>query len=332
MSRFDEVIGMIEDGIHGRNKGLPHGFERFKRIVPNIQKGTYYTIGGETGSGKTALTDNCFLYSPYDYMKNKDIISLKVLYFSLEIDYNFKLIKGISRRLWIDHGIDIAANEILSRGNYKIEPFVRKLIDGYKGYFEQLEDTVDIYDESYTPEAITRILKEYVEANGKWRRNEKGESKWIANDPNKYTIVILDHVGLITSGDKKKAIDAVSKKLIYYRNKCGIIPVVVSQFNRSISSSDRFKIERVEPQLSDFKDTSSTQEDANVVLGLFAPYRYGQQTYKEYNISKLRGEFRALHILKNRDGDDNAVLGLKFKGKSGHFEEYPLPKDMKYDN
>ncbi len=330
MSRFDDIIGMINDGESGKNKGLPHGFNRLKRIIPNVQKGTYYTIGGETGSGKTAFTDHAFLYSPYDYMKDKTIISLKVIYFSLEIEYNFKLIKGICRKLYIDHGIDISANEILSRGNYKIPPVVRGLIDQYKEYFEEMENVVDIYDESYTPEQINKILSKYVLDNGKWRTNPKGESYYIPNEPNKYTIVIMDHVGLISSSDKKKAIDQVSKRLIYYRNKCGIIPVMVSQFNRSISSSDRFKIERVEPQLSDFKDTSSTQEDANVVLALFAPYRYEIPTYKGYNITQLRGQFRGLHVLKNRDGDDNAALGLKFIGKSGYFEEYPLPNQMIY--
>jgi len=330
MSRFEDIIKMVDDGMAGRNKGLPHGFNRLKRIIPNVQRSTYYTIGGETGSGKTAFTDHAFLYSPYDYMKNKDIISLKVIYFSLEIEYNFKLVKGICRRLYIDHGIDISANEILSRGNFKIPPYVRKLINEYKTYFEAMEDVVDIYDESYTPEKINQILSKYVKDNGSWYKNKKGESYYVANDPNKYTIVIMDHVGLISSGDKKKAIDDVSKRLIYYRNKCGIIPVMVSQFNRSISSSDRFKIERVEPQLSDFKDTSSTQEDANVVLALFAPYRYGIDKYKDYDINNLKGEFRGLHVLKNRDGEDNAAVGLKFIGKSGYFEEYPLPKEMIY--
>jgi replicative DNA helicase len=330
MSRFNNVIGMIDDGMEGKNRGLPHGFDRFRRVVPNIQKGTYYCIGGETGSGKTAFTDHAFLYSPYDYIQDKTIISLKVLYFSLEIDYNIKLAKGICRKLYIDHDIDISTNELLSRGNYKIPSHVRKLVDEYKEYFEAMEDIVDIYDESYTPDQIINIVKTYLKANGKFRNNAKGEVVYYPNDPNRYTIVIMDHVGLISSPNKKQAIDAVSKALIYYRNKCGIIPVMVSQFNRSISSSDRFKIERVEPQLSDFKDTSSTQEDANVVLGLFAPYRYKLAEYRKYNINNLKGEFRGLHVLKNRDGDDNAMVGLKFKGKSGYFEEYPLPNEMTY--
>lgn len=324
MSRFDEVLEKIDAGMEGRNKGLPHGLERFKRLVPNIQKGTYYTIGGETGSGKTAFTDNCFLYAPYDYMMDKTIISLKVLYFSLEIDYTYKMIKGIARKLYIDKGICLGINQILSRGNFKLDPKLRSYIDEYRNYFEQLEDVVDIYDESYTPNQINKILKDYINDNGKWRTNEKGEKVWIPHKPHQYTIVIVDHVGLISSlGDKKKAIDQVSKDLIYFRNKCGIIPVVVSQFNRSISSSDRFKIERVEPQLSDFKDTSSTQEDSNIVLGLFAPYRYDIDTYRGYNIKQYGKEFRALHVLKNRDGDDNAVVPLRFNGPTGYFTEYP---------
>jgi len=331
MSRFDEVITMMDDGLKGNNRGLPHGLHRFRQLVPNIQKGTYFAIGGEPGSGKTAFTDNCFLFAPYDYIIDKTIISLKVIYFSLEIDYKYKLLKAIGRRMFLDHGTPYGINKLLSRGKFTLPKEIRKLVDNYRGYFEQLEDILDIYDEPHSPEEIRKVLKKYVEENGKWRMDKNGNPKWYPNNPHKYVIVIVDHVGLISGGNKKEAIDRLSRDLIYYRNKCGIIPVVVSQFNRTISSSDRFKIERVEPQLSDFKDTASTQEDANIVLGLFNPDRYNIGTYHNYKTNKLTNSFRALHVLKNRDGIDNGVVGLKFQGEVGHFEEYPRPEEMNYE-
>ena len=110
------------------------------------------------------------------------------------------------------------------------------------------------------PKQILDIISKYSEENGKWIKTPKGETKYIPNDYNRYTIIIIDHVGLIDRLNVKQSIDEVSRGLIYYRNKCGFTPVVVSQFNRTISSADRFKIERVEPQLSDFADSSSTQK------------------------------------------------------------------------
>lgn len=329
MKTFDELTSMIDEGIKGYNKGLHHGFSRLIRLVPNIQKGTYYTIGGETGSGKTAFTDHAFLYSPYDYIMNKDIISLKVIYFSLEIDYKIKLIKGIARRLYIDTGILLSVNELLSKGSYTLPKDVRYKIDSYREYFDKLDEVLDIYDGSYTPSHIKNILAKYAKENGNWIKRD-GKNVYIPNDKNRYTIVVIDHVGLISPDGqtKKQAIDEVSKTMIFYRNLCNFTPVIVSQFNRTISSTDRFKIKRVEPQLSDFMDSSATQQDANIVFGLFAPYRYDIDNYKGYNVSELDNEFRALHILKNRDGDDNAVLGLQFKGAVGHFSELERPKTI----
>ena len=88
---FDRVINKINRGQQGLNKGLPMGFERLVQFIPGIQQGTYYLIGGETGSGKTAFTDDAFLYNPYDWYKASDTgIKLKVFYWSLEIDKEIK--------------------------------------------------------------------------------------------------------------------------------------------------------------------------------------------------------------------------------------------------
>jgi len=88
----------------------------------------------------------------------------------------------------------------------------------------------------------------------------------------------------------------------------------------------------VEPQLSDFKSSSNTQDDANVVLGLFNPSRYDIETYKSYDIKKLKNRFIALHLLKNRDGEADKFIGLNFKGEVGHFSELPSAKDFEQNS
>ena len=79
---FDQVIDKIDRGKQGLNIGLPMGFDRLVDYVPDIQQGTYYLIGGETGTGKTAFADNCFLYNTYDWIKNnpKTTIKMKMIY------------------------------------------------------------------------------------------------------------------------------------------------------------------------------------------------------------------------------------------------------------
>jgi len=124
----------------------------------------------------------------------------------------------------------------------------------------------------------------------------------------------------------------VSKTLVDFRNKCNWTPIVVQQLNRTLSSVDRFKLDRVEPQLSDFKDTGNTQEDANIVMSIFSPMRYDIQKYRGYKIDTLKDRFRSLSLLKNRDGDADKTIGLKFLGEIGLFRELPRADLMTDDD
>ena len=129
-------------------------------------------------------------------------------------------------------------------------------------------------------------------------------------------------------GNKKKAIDRASKILVYFRNMCKFSPVVVSQFNRGIEGMDRKENDSQEPQLSDFKDTGATQEDANTVMALFHPFKYGMERHRGYPIIKLQRNYRSNHILKNRDGMDGLVVGMHFLGEVGKFKELPPAKEL----
>jgi replicative DNA helicase len=130
---------------------------------------------------------------------------------------------------------------------------------------------------------------------------------------------------------------------VFFRNIFGFSFIVVSQFNRGIEGMDRKANDAQEPQLSDFKETGSTQEDANLVLGLFNPFRYGLDMHRGYPISKLQRRYRSVHVLKNRGGKDGLAIGMHFMGETGKFKELPtaqqieenprlLEKILKYGN
>lgn len=52
MRIFDEFIEKVELGKSGGNVGLPHRFNKLLEYIPNIQKETYYTVGGDLGTGR----------------------------------------------------------------------------------------------------------------------------------------------------------------------------------------------------------------------------------------------------------------------------------------
>jgi hypothetical protein len=95
----------------------------------------------------------------------------------------------------------------------------------------------------------------------------------------------------------------------------------------------RLKNGDVEPQLEDFADSSSTQNDADVVLALFDPMRYKVADPSGYDLNKLRDEygakyFRSVRLIKNSYGEDDVRIGLGFLGQIGMFKELPRQRDI----
>ena len=332
---FDRVVEKINRGQLGLNKGLPMGFDRLVQFIPGIQQGTYYLIGGETGSGKTAFTDDAFLYNPYDWYKNSDTgIKLKVFYWSLEIDKEIKMTKAICRRLLLQYGLVTDINYVLSRGKNRISQEIYDAVCTTKDHFYEMEDILTIIDESINPTGINKFMLDYARANGKITKKEvfNGQKnieifdKYDPHNPNEYVILVIDHISLMKRErcmNVKENIDKMTEYLIPLRNNFNYIPVVVQQLNRSNTSADRFKMDMIEPKLSDFKDTGNTQQDANVIMTLFSPRRHEVQDFRGYDITKLKDRFRSVSILKNRDGEADVRIGLQFVGEVGYFRELP---------
>lgn len=333
---WQQFIDSIEKGKQGLNKGIPIGLPKFSNKITNVQRRKYITIGGSTGSGKTAFVDNQFVLEPFDYLEsNNSPFSLEVIYYCLEIPVVDKITKLVAAKIARDYGIKVDEKIIHSEGNYDIPPDVEAIIKDYKEYFSKLLNKVIFFRGSLTPNFLYKDIMGYVESRGQIIRDNKGIIvNYIPKNPQLITEIIIDHSNLITPNEedknsKKIAIDRTSQMLVFFRNMFNHSPIVISQYNRAIEGMDRKKQESQEPQLSDFKETGSTQEDANLVLGLFYPYKFGLDTHRGYPVSKLGNNYRSLHILKNRNGEDNIALGLRFDGKTGRFSELPTMKDIK---
>jgi replicative DNA helicase len=324
----------IQRGIDGHNRGLPNGFPRLSKHISNIQQKRYTTVGGATGTGKTALVDHAYVFTPYEYlMKNKSHHSLKIIYYSLEIPPEEKLAKFVCAKLFADHGISIDSKVLYSEGEYDIPPEVIPLLDKMEEYFAKMQDEVLTFRSSMTPNFMYKDLMGYAESKGKVIKDKNGiVVEYIPDDPDLITEIIIDHSNLIGTNaedkSQKAAIDRASKMLVFFRNIFRFSPVVVSQFNRSIEGMDRKENDSQEPQLSDFKETGSTQEDANIVLALFNPFKYGIEKHRGYPVNQLKRNYRSIHALKNRGGSDGLVIGAHFQGNIGKFKELPKASEL----
>jgi replicative DNA helicase len=336
----EQITEQIKRGMLGLNTGIPHGHEKLTNYLPNIQKSTYYLVGGELSTGKSAFANDMFVYNPIDwYFENKNNSKIKLIipYYSFEIPKRDMMVKYIARRIYKKYGILLDVNYILSRGKYRISDEHFNMVQTELPFLDELDDILIIQDLPKNPTGIWNDLLKIANDNGtgieqnKITKNYEFTGDYKAHNEDTFIIPVVDHIGLTKKErefNKKEVIDKLSEYMIILRNKCGISPVLVQQLNRSLSSTDRFKINRVEPQLSDFKESGNTQEDANVVLALFSPQRYEIPTFRDYNIGRLKNRFRSVSLLKNRDGEADKILGMQFIGEIGMFTELPKGSEM----
>lgn len=336
---FELLKNEVEKGLNDQNGGIPMGFERLNNYI-GIRKGIYTLVGGLTGSGKTSFVDDAYVLNPFDWTLTpegkKSGIKIKFWYRSMERNRTYKYAKWVSRKVFLDQGIIIPVPKLLGWTG-KLTKDEHDLFLLYEDYIKEMENSIIMYDGPENPVGIAKDLKKYAESRGKIEQLDEYNKIYVPNDPNEITIVVIDHIGLLkTTKDlptKKQAIDKLSNELRFARDFYGYSPVAVSQFNRDISNPIRIKNGDVEPQLDDFKDSSSPGEDCDVALALFDPMRYKVPDPSGYDLDKLKDEygskyFRSLRLIKNSYGADDVRIGLGFFGQIGMFKELNRKKDM----
>lgn len=334
---FEHLKREVQAGLDGRNNGIPMGFNRLNRYI-GIRKSMYTLIGGLTGSGKTSFVDDAYVLNPFDwYISQKSPkLKLRIIYRSMERSKTYKLAKWVSRKIFLDQGVIVPVPKLLGWTD-KMTKDEHDLFLMYEDYMENMKDVITIIDGPENAVGIAKELKTHALENGTIEQVDQYNKMYIPNNENEITIVVIDHIGLLkTTKDqptKKQAIDKMSDELRFARDFYGYTPVVVSQFNRDISNPLRIKNGDVEPQLEDFADSSSTQNDSDVVLALFDPMRYKVEDPSGYDLNKLRDDygakyFRSLRLIKNSYGEDDIRIGLGFLGQIGMFKELPRQRDI----
>ena len=339
---FQDLAREVQLGLDGRNSGIPMGFDRLNRYI-GIRKSMYTLVGGLTGSGKTSFIDDAYVLNPLDWYMSKNNttdMKLRIIYRSMERSSTYKMAKWISRKIFMDHGTIIPVPKLLGWTD-KMTSDQHDLFLTYEDYIGEMNEVVTIISGPDNAIGIAKQVNKHALANGVIEEIDEFNRVYIPHHENEITLIVVDHIGLTkTTKDqttKKQAIDKLSDEMRYARDFYGYSPVLVSQFNRDISNPIRIKNGDVEPQLEDFAESSSTQNDADVVLALFDPMRYKVSDPSGYDVDKLKDEFgakyfRSLRLIKNSYGEDDVRIGLAFLGQVGMFKELKRLKDMtEYD-
>lgn len=355
---FENALEIIKNNrdrkLSGEYNCIPWGLPRFEESsgIYGIQQGKYYLVTGNQKSGKSQIADHLFMYHPYRWLKhtNSDI-KLKIIYFSLEMSVEEKLIQACANKLYIDSlgSIRKSPTDLKSIKNALDQNILDKIIAD-TGYFEDFLTTIDFVKDIKNPTGIIKYIEEYAKKNGTVIEKEitiDGERKkvfdrYIPNNPNEYVIIIVDHASLLQQEKKegvllstKQCIELLSSQyFIKIRNNYNYIPVLIQQQAAAQESVENEKNNRLRPTSDGLAESKLPARDVNFMFGIFSPYRHKMQKYPNdygevgYDITKFKDNIRFLELVISREGGAGSICPLFFDGAVNIFNELPKATDI----
>lgn len=331
---------------------IPLPFPRFRNEVPGIEQGQYVIVTASEKTGKSSLASFVYVYEPLDFaFENPDKCSVHIIYFALEEAVQRVIERYMSHLLYKLDGIRISPKEL--RSTSADNPIPQEIIDKlnseeYQKRLRFFEECVQFETEDTNPTGMLRKCEAYAKTVGVYKSHKivsKGKSSaevevfdsYTQSDPNHYKIAFIDHIGLVDKeqGFKTKdSIDKISEYAVkYLRNRYNYTIVNIQQQASESQGLDAIKQKRMMPSTAYLADSKYTGRDANLVIGLFDPSRFGLPTWLDYIIQDksdagLGTYGRFAYVLANRDGEMGGVCPLFFDGAVCNFEELPKPTDV----
>lgn len=356
LSSTSEVINRLEERrqnvLHGGTNCIPLPFPRFRNEVPGIEQGQYIVVTANQKVGKTNCTDYLYVFNALDYaFDHPDRCSVHIIYFALEESVQKVIERYMSHLLYQLDGIRLSPTDLRSTSfDYPVpEEALEKLkSEPYQERLRFFEQCVQFETEDTNPTGILRVCERYAKSVGTYNSHKiesKGNSfkevevfdSYVPNDPNHYKIVIIDHIGLVDREQGFRTKDAVDKMSEYFvkylRNRYQFTCVAIQQQASESEGLEAIKQKKMLPTAATLGDSKYTARDADLVLGLFDPSKFGLPTWLGYKIQDadgtgLKNYARFLYVIANRNGEMGGVCPLFFDGAVCNFEELPKPDDI----
>jgi hypothetical protein len=278
---------------------MGEGLDNISSYINGIQQGRMYAIAAPPKVGKSTLTDYGFLISPYlDSLKNS--VELEIIYYSFElnrvskefdvatyfINHDFGIEKvylepGVTKngksemdlspnylrgRILDDNGETIKVSpEVLTALQTVYKNRIIPMFGEYSADGKKLsKGIIHFIENKDNPTGLFKSLKEYASLHGKFVKEGKPGYERVtgyrANNPNRYVIIIIDHVRklILERGfAMKQNIDKFSEYMCELRDLCNFTFVPIIHTNRNLASTDRIKVagQDLYPQSEDVKDS-----------------------------------------------------------------------------
>lgn len=354
MSYYDSVKSFLlnkrQRALSGLYNCIPFPFPRFKVFLPGTQMGKYIICTANQKVGKTKFCDFVYVYETLFFIMEHPEVRVKILYFCLEESPRKKYTEFLCHLLYRLDRIEISPTELESTD--KDHPVPQEILDKldserYQRYIKKFEEMVEYIDSEKNPTGINKKCRDYALSHGHLnfkevdvREPDGTTSKrkivdivnpYTADDSEEYRIAILDNTSNLSteSGMKKmETVEKMSKYFITLRDQLNFTIVCIQHQAQAQEGIENFKLNRIKPSSDGLADCKTTTRDANMVIGLYSPFKYGLTEYEKYDITKFRNHIRFMEVIEDRDyGANGNICPLYFDGAVSFFKELPKPDD-----
>lgn len=338
-----KVIDSLKNNRDKRLRGdliaIPWSLTRLSRLLPGVEKGQYVIVSASPKSGKSQLTDFLYVIEPIEwYMANKPKMKLKIIYFSLEMSREAKILQAISYKLNKSYNISISPQYLRSTfGGYVLNENILGVIQSrpFQEWLARFESIVTYVDDVRSPDRIHAFVKGFAEKHGKYIMEGENIVGYQPNDSEEHIIIITDHLSLLSPDSGETLHNAMYKYSAYhcleFRDRFNYTVVNVHQQSAS-SSMQQFTsrgdsiLEKIKPSPDGLADMKLSARDCSLMISLFNPASYNIEEYNGIDLKRLGPWHRELFINLNRNGLSNASIQLYFNGAVNEFME--LPREM----
>ena len=273
-----EEAGKREDGL----SGVPSGYTNLDRVTSGWQRSDLVIIAARPSMGKTAFVLSMTKNIAVDHNRGVALFSLEMASVQL-----------VNRLIVSETGLP---SEKIRNG--RLEPFEWEQLE-YR--IKKLVDAPIYIDD--TP-AIS-----VFELRAKCRR---------LMSQHDIDIIIIDYLQLMTGtsdnkGNREQEVSMISRSLKAIAKELNVPIIALSQLNRSVELRSGTK----RPQLSDLRESGAIEQDADMVLFIHRPEKYGIIEDEDGNSTRGMAE---IILAKHRNGA-LADIKLRFREEFARFED-----------
>lgn len=274
-------------------KGLMTGLEEFDKETGGIKPDRYYTIGAESGAGKTAI-----LIDFIERLASQHNDKIAILFFSMEMSEERIIQRLISRKTGL-------TNQRLEERGKSLNPSERTAI-------------------SQAGKAISKYNLEIIYDVMNIPQMELAVRRFALQNKGKHLMIMLDHIGLVQGRTNDMRVNTINASSMMkgfctkYKSSC----FVLTQFTKEIDSKENTKTYH-RPHMGYIMESGRIRQDSDVVILLWRPetrfvhirYKGDDQWKTAYRIvflyEKIRDGFAPFDSIYYCDIGANLVRNLE---------------------